>query len=221
MPITFMQDTLQTCPAHTDMPSTRDEQLPSEATAKKTCLIETDTLKATAVAKLPTASHQRHVNTTIALDINTALRADLHCFVLRLKAAEAGHCQVVETTTANTKLKTCLSPPCRLFLGFAAAGTSTCHAALACRRRQQTAVERSALAQRPQQISSDCIESLPVPGREGGPKSFQPPTFLKHGEAFFSPLCRLFLGFAAAGTSPCHAAVAGRRSSKQPQKGVL
>ena len=67
------------------MPSTRDEQLPSEATAKKTYLIQTDTLKATAVAKLPTASHQRHVNTTIALDINTALRADLHCFVLRLK----------------------------------------------------------------------------------------------------------------------------------------
>ena len=109
--------------------------------------------------------------------------------------------------------ETCLSPLCRLFLGFAAAGTSTtCHAALACRRRQQTAVERSALARRPQQNSSDCIESLPVPGREGGPKSFQPPTFLEHGGTCLSPLCRLFLGFAAAGTSTtCHAALACRR----------
>ena len=57
-----------------DMPSTRDKQLPSEATAKKTYSMQTDTLKATAVAKLPTASHQRHVNATIAWFINTALR---------------------------------------------------------------------------------------------------------------------------------------------------
>ena len=91
MPTEYMQDALQTCPARET-----NSSLPKQPPRKH--IRSVDTLKATAVVKLHTASHQRHVNETIAL---------VASFKTEKKSCRAGHCQVVETTTANTKTETC------------------------------------------------------------------------------------------------------------------